>query len=327
MLPRFPDFRPLQQADYEAIRKLVWGHQPYSDFNANCLLAWDTGGKARVSRLNNNLIVKFYDYPEDRYFYSFIGDSDPNRTAEVLIDFSMSEGLDPALHLVPHNVAARLDRGTFAVEEDPDETDYVLSIEKLCAYQGGEFSGKRYDLRKFLRQSDDISFRTIDFGDERAFQQCRAMFQDWRKSRANLLYGETDREFEAFKRCLQLRSRTDLLGAGVFVNEELKAFAVCQIVQHGYAFNHFEKMDTAQYPGIGAFLTQQLAGELAKRRVKFINIEQDLGIPGLRKNKYSYAPCEFLKKYTVKFVGIESAAQSHAPLQTAQYSVGQPAFL
>jgi hypothetical protein len=220
-----------------------------------------------------------------------------------------------------------LDRGTFAVEEDDEETDYVLSVEKLCAYQGGDFAAKRYDVRKFLRQSGDIAFRTIDFNDARIFQQCRTMFQDWRKGRANLFYGEVDREFEAFKRCLQMRLRADLLGAGVFVGGELKAFAVCEIVQNGYAFNHFEKTNTAQFPGIGAFLSQQLARELYKRGVKFINIEQDLGIPGLRANKRSYAPCEYLKKYTVKFVGIDAAAQGRTPLRTAQHAIEQSAFL
>ena len=299
MLPRFPAFKPLRFSDYEVVRKLVWSYQPFSDFNASCLLSWDIQDKIRLSQLNGNLIVRFYEYAEKSHYYSLLGNSDLDRTARTLLEHSCAEGCD-ALYLVPHSVATRLSSSAFSIEEEADESDYILSVEHLCRFEGGAFAAKRYDLRRFLRQSSNISFQTIDFNEPRIFQQCRAMFREWRKSRLELNEGEIDREFEAFKRCLQLRTRSELLGGGVFVDDVLRAFSVCELVQNGYAFVHFEKADTARFPGIGAFLAQQLACELSKRRINYINIEQDLGIPGLRANKRSYAPCDYLKKYIVK---------------------------
>lgn len=34
-------------------------------------------------------------------------------------------------------------------------------------------------------------------------------------------------------------------------------------------------------------------------RFRYVNMEQDLGIPGLRKSKLSYHPCAMIRKYTV----------------------------
>ncbi len=51
--------------------------------------------------------------------------------------------------------------------------------------------------------------------------------------------------------------------------------------------------------GIKTFINQQfLVNEFSE--VEFVNREEDLGIPGLRKAKLSYHPVRFVEKYTVK---------------------------
>ena len=66
-------------------------------------------------------------------------------------------------------------------------------------------------------------------------------------------------------------------------------------------FTHFEKADIANFPGIGSFLNQQVANVLASRGIQYINIEQDLGIAGLRMSKRSYDPCGYLRKFSVSY--------------------------
>jgi len=79
------------------------------------------------------------------------------------------------------------------------------------------------------------------------------------------------------------------------------ALSILEIIDNKYAFTHFEKADIANFPGIGSFLNQQVASLLASHGIQYINIEQDLGIAGLRMSKRSYFPCGYLRKFSVSY--------------------------
>jgi hypothetical protein len=61
------------------------------------------------------------------------------------------------------------------------------------------------------------------------------------------------------------------------------------------------KGDT-NYKGVYSFLVSESARQLLKKGKKYTNIEQDLGLPGLRQAKRSYAPAVMLKKYTITYL-------------------------
>ncbi len=64
------------------------------------------------------------------------------------------------------------------------------------------------------------------------------------------------------------------------------------------ALIHIEKANP-DIRGLYPFINQQfLVNEFSQ--VEFVNREEDLGIPGLRKAKLSYHPIRFVEKYTVK---------------------------
>jgi hypothetical protein len=92
-----------------------------------------------------------------------------------------------------------------------------------------------------------------------------------------------------------------LVGAGIFADDILVAVSILEVVDNQYAFTHFEKADMTNFPGIGSFLNQQVANLLASRGIQYINIEQDLGIAGLRMSKRSYFPCGYLRKFSVSY--------------------------
>ena len=62
---------------------------------------------------------------------------------------------------------------------------------------------------------------------------------------------------------------------------------------------------------MGEFLTRQTGlplddGQLARTvapRAEFLNLEEDLGLPGLRENKLSYQPCALLARYQATLAG------------------------
>jgi hypothetical protein len=75
----------------------------------------------------------------------------------------------------------------------------------------------------------------------------------------------------------------------------LVAFSLGSLVDDEMAVIHFEKADTA-IPGLYAAINKMVL-EHAFPQARFVNREEDMGIPGLRKSKESYNPLRMIHKY------------------------------
>jgi hypothetical protein len=301
MLPQFPKFKELELSDAEDVQSYTARYAPFSDFNFACLWSWNIDSSVLLSELNANLVVRLGDYVTGEVFYSFLGDSRVNETVETLIDLSCRENLQPRLQLIPEVAAGRLDINRFAITEDDRHADYILMVDRLCTYQGSRLASKRTEVRKFLRLCPQTRFQVLDLRDPFIVAQCQALFRRWNERRSAAHEHEADREFNAFERCLAGQAHFPLIGTGIFADEMLVAVSILEVVDNQYAFTHFEKADMANFPGIGSFLNQRVANLLASRGIHYINIEQDLGIAGLRLSKRSYFPCGYLRKFSVSY--------------------------
>jgi len=106
------------------------------------------------------------------------------------------------------------------------------------------------------------------------------------------------KESIAIERCLAHAHDLDIEGYGVCIDDQLVAFIIFELASGATAMLHFGKADY-KFPGASDYMKIELAKHLNKIDIKFMNIEQDLGIEGLRADKQSYKPVEFLKKYTL----------------------------
>jgi hypothetical protein len=301
MLPQFPQFKELALSDIDDVQSYTTRYAPFSDFNFASLWSWNIDSSVLLSDLNGNLVVRLGDYVSGEVFYSFLGDTRVNETVEALIDLSHRENLRPQLQLIPEVVAERLDPDRFAVTEDDRHADYILMVDRLRTYQGSRLASKRNEVRKFLRLCPQTRFDIIDLNDPATVEQARALFERWNSRRSGPHDREAEWEFKAFERCLESQAHFPLIAVGIFADEALIAISILEIIDNSYAFTHFEKTDTANFPGIGSFLNQQVANLLASRGIQYINIERDLGIAGLRMNKRSYVPCGYLRKFSVTY--------------------------
>jgi len=300
MLPRFPVFKQLELADIADVQRYTARHAPFSDFNFASLWAWNVDNSVQLSELDGNLVVRFSDYLTGEAFYSLLGEQGLNGAVQALIALAQREKRQPRLKLVPEVVAARLDLDMFAITEDEPHSDYILQVDRLCAYQGARFASKRNEVRKFLRACPDAQFRVLDLADKTVVAQSKALFRRWNERRGAADGAQAQREYRAFERCLASEPHLPLIGTGLFAKDAMIGMSVLEIVDRTYAFAHFEKTDFENFPGIGSFINQQVANLLAARGVQYINIEEDLGISGVRMNKRSYDPCGYLKKFEVR---------------------------
>ena len=299
MIPAFPEFKPLEMDDRAEVESVTVRFAPYSDFNFLSLICWDTREENMVSRFGDNLLVRFTDYLTCEPFYSFIGDSCIERTIELLLERTVRDGLPNFLRLVPESAilsAGLPAQNGFVITEDPDNFDYILDVGAMSRFAGREYKRKRYYLNR-LKKDSIFSFRNILTNNETDQKHMLSLWEAWADSRAE---GDDYAALEqkAFLRFLKLSSKFKLLAVGLWTEDKLVGFNIIETVHDGYYMSHFGKTDK-QRVGLSDFLEHQTAMLMKPTGFTSVNLQQDLGLAGLRRYKKSLHPKHYLRKYTI----------------------------
>lgn len=296
-IARFPQFSSLTRHHRKAVADHTRKFAPYSDFNFVSLLAWDTNDEAALSWLHGNLVVRFADYCTQEPFYSFLGSNDLEGTARTLLEFIKQHSVRPSLYLVPECVAEPLAHCGLHIHRDEDQRDYLLSIEALRTYAGNRMGAKRNFVNRFLR-AHAAEWKAVDLT-EIGIQTRVLDLVHRRQLLQTEEEGDPDHELTALHRAMTAYRYLGTMRAyAVFVGGDMAAFVIAEVLRDGHSMLHFTKADT-DYVGIYPYLMQKLAQELADAGAHTLNYQQDLGVPGLRRGKQSYAPIGYLGKYTV----------------------------
>lgn len=299
MIPNFPDFKNLELTDKEVFETYTKKFEPYSDFNFVSLWAYNTENDTRISDLNGNLVIRFRDYITNDPFYTFLGINKSKETAVLLLEFGKKEGLKSELKLIPQVCFSNnLQTNGLQIMEDRDSFDYILSIDELAVLSGDKYHTHKNFVNKFHKTYEDYHTQNLNLLDPTVQEEVLNVFYTW-EQRRNKTRQETGHELKAIERILKDANEFDLLTLGVFDQEEMVGFIIASLEQMDYAISHFTKADI-NYSGVFYFLYHNLAKILLEKGYKYLNNEQDMGIPGLRKSKEQWNPTHFLKKYIIK---------------------------
>lgn len=297
-LPIFPEFERLDITHKEVLQEIASNFPSYSDFNFVSLFTWDTDGAVVVSSLNDNLVIRFTDYIDNKTFYSFLGTNKVDETVATLIKYAESLGEHPELMLVPHSTASLISTDIHEVSEDRDNHDYLLSVNDLVEFRTNMYRGKKNLLNRFQREyGEHAKTLEIDLTDLTNRKEIREVLDSWQASR-HKSSKEVDNEFVAIERALAHAKDLGIRAFGVYLHNDLIGFTLFEILPKKVAVIHFDKADVS-YIGVFEHLKHTFAKHIASLGMDTINYEQDLGIEGLRKAKESYHPKDYLKKYTV----------------------------
>jgi uncharacterized protein len=297
----FPHFTPLAIHHQQIIEEITRHFPSYSDFNFISLFTWDTDASIAVAMFNQNLIVRFSDYDDGSIFLSLIGTHELGKTIPSLFDYCKQEALPMELRLVPQSVADALPHALhehYTVTESRDNHDYILSVKKLSAL-GAEYQRKRKAVNRFTnRYGEAAGDSLIDLGDPQSIAQIQEVMEQWRLSR-HRDNEQDNKEFIAIHRTLRHAKELGVRAYGLYLDNRLVAFTLFEVApQKDVAIFHYTKAD-ATIEGVFEYLKYCLAKHLGRLGIEYINIEQDLGVEGLRTAKESYKPVYFLKKFTI----------------------------
>lgn len=299
MIPEFPKFKKLELSDQHEIEKITHVHNPHSDYNFMSMWSWDVKEHMEISLLNGNLVVKFTDYITTEPFYSFLGKNNSDHTTETLLNFSEVTVLRPKLNLVPHDSVENLNLKKFRVEEDQDNFDYIYNLSQIASYKGNKFSDKRTMINSFLRKHGEPTVKILDVNHTNDQNQIITLNDFWLQNKIkDDISFNIKNEFIATKKFLRAAFK-DTLAVGLYKDDKLLGYSIFTLLPKNYAICHFSKADIT-YDGVYEYLMRECAKILLDYKCTFLNYQQDLGLPGLRRSKTSFRPVQYLKKYIVK---------------------------
>jgi len=177
--------------------------------------------------------------------------------------------------------------------EDRDYFDYVYRTSDLAELPGTKYGKIRNRLNKFTKNftytTEEISKKNIDEVNEFLKRWCL-----WKDCGSNELL-ENER-----KAIIYLMSHFfdfDLKGLALRISGTIQAIAVHEKMNAETVVIHFEK-GSPDFDGIYKAINMETA-QRVRHFVPYINREEDLGIPGLRKAKLSYHPDHFIEIYNI----------------------------
>ena len=181
----------------------------------------------------------------------------------------------------------------YEITADRDLAEYVYLRDDLDMLPGKKFHNKRNHINKF-----DSGYAWQDLTPDLLFQ-CLSISSEWFQNHKDSDEVD-DGELLAIKEAVLNMDALGLVGALLCVEGKPKAFTIGEIFRPDMALVHFEKADPS-IPGIYTFINQQFVHRNFLC-VTYVNREEDMGIPGLRKAKQSYNPVRMINKFRIREV-------------------------
>lgn len=299
-LPKFPDFAHLSIHHKDAIDAYFDLYPPYSDFTFATLYCWDLYNSAALSILNGNLVLRVEKYESKISCLSFLGRIESYKTVVKLMDYSKKKLAKSQLDLVPEISISQCTEElskNLEIQEERDRFDYILDLQPLASFAGPSYRSK-HKLATRFEQRYSPTVRELNLNNNRDQAMILSAFNDWSVSRC-MSQNNTERELSALQRVFNIWSIGSLVAIGVIKDNCLVAFSVCEILSNQFAVGIFSKANI-RLSGVFEFLRRTQACHLQHLGCKWINIQEDMGLSGLRQSKMLHHPIYFLRKYTIR---------------------------
>lgn len=181
----------------------------------------------------------------------------------------------------------------YLLSQDSDNSDYVYRKEDLIYLKGSSYDGKRNQIKRFYKSTlfEYLPLTDSDISDALAFAS------RWYESRDCAGDESLLHERQALEEMLLNFKALNIAGGIIKAGGKIVALSLGECLNSDTMVVHIEKADSA-FPGVYQAINMLFA-QSEGEGFAFINREQDLGIPGLRKAKESYHPHHMAAKYTL----------------------------
>ena len=179
----------------------------------------------------------------------------------------------------------------FHVVANRDSANYVYQTEDLAALAGGRYAKKRNLVQQATRL---YAWRIEPLGPQHS-KECLEVGDDIAAKRTTLTLQQ---ESQALATAIRKFGALGLHGLLLHIDDQPAAFSICDRLNPTTALVLFERA-LRDKKGLYQVINQETARAIAAQGLTFINREEDLGDPGLRRAKLSYHPARLEPKHTL----------------------------
>ena len=327
-------FHPLTLSDREAMQAVTLhaGRRNCNYTFAN-LLGWQFWYKTEACVLQDTVVLRYiYEgeraysvctagYLTDELVDALLADSGGKLTIYALEDSQFSAR--PVGTLSQSEATERILNSPFSISIEPlrDLYDYIYRRTDLAMLQGGHLQAKRNHVNRF--KTDNPNFEYCPLTPE-LFDECRRLTEIWQGEKG--ASETTDVERQVMENIFSNWESLGMIGGSIWVNGHMVAFTYGAAVTNDTFDICVEKADR-NIEGAFAIINQQFASHLPEQYI-YVNREDDMGLPGLRKAKLSYHP-EILLSFNVVHISmpytLHRMTPADAPL-TVEWMVREYGF-
>ena len=295
-------FHPLTLFDREAMQAVTLpSGRRNCNYNFANLVGWKFLFNTEVCVLDSAVVLR-YTFDGQRAYMVCTSEALSPELIEALLDDSNGDltliGLEDSqvaqLSIINYPLSIN-------IEPDRNQYDYVCRRTDLATLHGRHLDGKRNHIHRFRAKHPDFEYRPLT---PELFDECRRLTAIWQeeKKQSDSDNGNDnkieiiDAEKQVMETIFSNWDALGMIGGSIFVDGCMVAFTYGAAVTTDTFDVCVEKADR-HVEGAFAIINQQFAEHLPEQYI-YLNREEDMGIPGLRKAKLSYHP-EILLTYNV----------------------------
>ena len=297
-IPPFPEMAPLDLTHKPAWDALVreWDIQA-SDFTFTNLYIWRHAYGAHLTCMDGVVcLVSWRADPEDSFILGPIGEGAGVEHVRACLDLLSREGHDPKIVRTTPEHLARLGvtADEFDIETDRNNWDYVYRVEDLIELDPARYEDKRRHVERFTKRFP-FEYRRIT---PDLVPACQELQDLWCDEKHCDLHSSLRAEARAVKETLENLEALGVIGGAILVRDRVQAFSLGEPMSADTVVIHIEKASPDLHGAFQVINRQFLLNEWSD--YEFVNREQDVGDPGLRKAKESYRPVRMVEKVVAR---------------------------
>ena len=285
--------------DIEILKKYL-KHNKYRgcEFSAANTVLWSSYYNTCYTIVEDMLLFCRAEDGKPVSFTFPIGEKNHKRAFDAVIKYFEDNDLPFLMHCISEDMYKLINEwypDEFEIEYNRDYADYIYTVDKLANLKGKHLHGKRNHINRFLENYPDYEFVMIDKDNE---EECIKIASDWNKEKNSDNDEEAQYEVNALRYAIRHMDELGLFGALIRVEGKAVAFTLADEITEDTADVHFEKA-YADIQRAYAMINREFVRNCLGK-YKYVNREENLGIPGLRKAKLSYKPDILYEKGLLK---------------------------